>query len=169
MTKEEDKLPLNTEEDLTLPNLEEGLNIEEIPSIEDLISLDKEEIEKIQETEIANVFKSNEDTSGVFEDNIDLSPDNNTGFTEQNHQFDASLDSNFDNMNLFDEDTPLTLDEPPAFEHNFDNDLSFDEEPEISEETSSDNDSMSGDLPDLNISDEPVINFDEQQDIFALY
>lgn len=167
MTKEEDKLPLNTEEDLTLPNLEEGLNIEEIPSIEDLISLDKEEIEKIQETEIANVFKSNEDTSGVFEDNIDLSPDINTGFTEQNHQFDASLDSNFDNMNLFDEDTPLTLDEPPAFEHNFDNDLSFDEEPEISEETSSDNDSMSGDLPDLNISDEPVINFDEQQDIFA--
>ena len=58
MHKEEDKLSLNMNEDFTLPNLEEGMEINEIPSIEDLISLDKEEVEKIQATEIADIFHS---------------------------------------------------------------------------------------------------------------
>lgn len=165
MTKEEDKRPVNTEEDLTLPNLDEGLKIDEIPSIEDLISLDKEEIEKIQETEIAGVFKNNEDTSSVFDDNIDISSGSDTDFAEQDHDFSSSLDTNFDNMNLFDEDTPLTFDEPPAFEHNFDNNLGFDEQPEISEDLNNDN--LENNISDLDLSEQPVMDFDAQQDIFA--
>ena len=160
MSKKKDKIPVNIDEDLTLPNLEEGLNIEEIPSIEDLISLDKDEIEKIQETEIAGVFNSNEDTSNVFDENIDIAPLNNNADIELNHQF----DTNFDNMNLFDEDTPLALDEPLVQEKGLDNDLSFNE-PEISEENNiSDSDD---EMTAFSMVDEPVISFNDDTDMFA--
>ena len=160
MSKKKDKIPVNIDEDLTLPNLEEGLTIEEIPSIEDLISLDKDEIEKIQETEIAGVFNSNEDTSNVFDENIDIAPLNNNADIELNHQF----DTNFDNMNLFDEDTPLALDEPLVQEKGLDNDLSFNE-PEISEENNiSDSDD---EMTAFSMVDEPVISFNDDTDMFA--
>ena len=137
MHKEEDKLSLNMNEDFTLPNLEEGMEINEMPSIEDLISLDKDEVEKIQATEIADIFNENDNTN-LFDDNIgENSSQNETTSAEFN-----SFDSNFEEMNLFDEDVALTLDEPnfntSATEVN-----SFNEEQNFNNQSEYDNDNSS--------------------------
>ena len=169
---------INNEEDFTLPNLEEGLNIDEIPSIEDLISLDKEEIEKIQKNEIDNVFNDNStDTSNVFEENIDapLTPPENNEQQEIN-----SFDRDFDSMNLFDEEVDLTLDEPAVNDNIMQTDLSMPEndnilkeEPEIVEDANTPSfenitpditfDDTNDVMPetDFSVPEQPEINFSE--------
>ena len=136
MHKEEDKLSLNMNEDFTLPNLEEGMEINEIPSIEDLISLDKEEVEKIQATEIADIFNE-DDNSNSIEDSIDeVTPQQEMPSAEFN-----SFDNNFGEMNLFDEDVALTLDEPNFNEENAKFDTSDTELNSFNEEQNFDNQS----------------------------
>ena len=121
MHKEEDKLSLNMDEDFTLPNLDEGTEIGDIPTIEDLISLDKDEIEKIQTTEIANVFNDDEKSnSDIFDNNID---NESAQEGEISPEFN-SFDTNFGEMNLFDEDVALTLDEPAFNADNIENNSS---------------------------------------------
>ena len=137
MHKEEDKLSLNMNEDFTLPNLEEGMEINEMPSIEDLISLDKDEVEKIQATEIADIFNENDNTN-LFDDNIgENSSQNETTSAEFN-----SFDSNFEEMNLFDEDVALTLDEP-NFNTSDTEVNSFNEEQNFNNQSEYDNDNSS--------------------------
>ena len=94
MHKEDDKISLNMDEDFTLPNLEEGLNIDEIPTIEDLISIDEEEMEKTQE-EISSKEEDYEEPSKATLEKVEQ----------------PNLENNFDAMNLFDEDIALTLDD----------------------------------------------------------
>ncbi len=164
--KDDLSMNMNAEDDFTLPNLEEGLNIDKIPSIEDLISLDKDEIEKIQKTEIAEVFNDNKtDTSKVFEENID--PPLTTQENNDSLDMNTSFDRDFDSMNLFDEDVDLTLDEPANA--NIDNEnlnISEDnnlllEEPEIVEDNDANN-TFENMTPDITFEDTNDILFDNK-------
>lgn len=153
----EDKLSLNMNEDFELPNLEEGLEIDDIPSIEDLISLDKDEIEKIQETEIADVFNNTEDNSSIFEDNIDNSVEKSP---VENPEF-SSFDTDFSNMNLFDEDNALTQEPAPL------NENLLEEMPQL--ETSDIQNETMETMPEIEAAQEiePEINEAVSDDIFS--
>lgn len=144
MHKEDDKLSLNMNEDFTLPNLEEGLNIDEIPSIEDLISIDSQEIEKIQAS------NTTEDTPS---DNLsDTEKSVETNELELNNSF----ENNFESMDLFDEDVALTLDDSPLDDNNIDFNI---EKEEISEAPQ--------ELETEQISDLESLEFDNTDDLFS--
>ena len=110
---DEEEISLN--EEFTLAEPEENFNIEEIPTIEEMLSVDKEEVEQIQK--ISDMSSDNAgDTSDAL--NLTPQPENSVSDTEENFlpEFEKDiLNEDFDNsansINLLNTDDMLMTDE----------------------------------------------------------
>ena len=110
---EEEEMSLN--ENFSLPDMEEDFNIEEIPTIEEMFSIDKEEVAQIQKN--SSVSSDNaEDTSEAL--NLNTQSENSVLDTEENivPEFGTDiLNKNFDNLSsnvdLLNTDDMLVTDE----------------------------------------------------------
>ena len=178
---DEEEISLN--EDFTLPALEENFNIEEIPTIEEMLSVDKEEVEQIQK--ISAMSSDNADnTSDVlnlntqYENSADAAVMPAPEKVEEEeeslnlHDFDENLqnDNEFspeyaetageENINFIDEPSN-TGEEAQYEEHTSSGDYTYAEN-ELLTENSFENTAMEN-IPDNGITPEIVTNFSESE------